>query len=91
MFTRLSTAPRNFACPRPSCSMARCAIRRLVISEPTTKSTPCAMFAVIEASVTAITGGVSRSTQSKCCSRSAAKFLKRCDPSSSAGLTPECV
>ena len=36
--------------------------------------------------MTAITGGVSRSTQSKCCRKNTVKSLKRFDPSSSAGL-----
>jgi hypothetical protein len=62
--TRFSTTP--MLRPRPDCSVwiARSAWTRRVISEPMTKTIPETFWAMITASVTASTGGVSMTTQS---------------------------
>ena len=64
MLARLSTAPMNFAFALRSCSTAVAAVWRGVISDPITKTTPPAVFATIDASVTGMTGGASITIQS---------------------------
>ena len=72
--------------PAPAARPRVFAACRLVISAPTTNTTPVALCATSAASVTAITGGESMITQSKCSFSDARKSRKRCEPSSSAGF-----
>jgi len=82
----ISTAPTSLALAAASCSSAERAAWRLAISDPTTNSTPEQPCETTAASATAITGGESSTTQSKCSLRLPRKSLNRCEPSNSAGL-----
>ncbi len=76
----------NLACAACRCSTAEMAFRFAVMSAPTTKTTPVALFDRIAASVTAITGGASMMIQSNCCRSSSSVSRYLVEPSSSAGF-----